>query len=73
LKGCGKKSKSKDLDFFICAAGTTSFAAVRFANHAHTTSFERQLNIIAAPCGTNERCCTVGANDVLRNDVGYSQ
>jgi len=49
------------LVFFICAVGTTSF--------------ERQLNIIAAPRGTNERCCNElqmklpSANDVLRNDV----
>ena len=46
-----KKSKSKDLDFFICAAGTTSFAW-------HTQHhFERSENIIAAR-GTNERGCT---------------
>ena len=31
-----------------------------------TTSFRRKAD-------TNERCCTVGANDVLRNDVGYAQ
>ena len=45
-----KKSKSKDLDIFICAAGTTSF--------------ERQLNIVAAPRGTNERGYAVGVNEV---------
>ena len=32
---------------------------------AHATSFERQLNIVAAPRGTNERCCTLGANEVV--------
>ena len=39
-----KKSNSKELDFFIC---------VRWTQHhlraTHATSFERQLNIIAAP------------------------
>jgi len=40
----------------------------------HATSFDRQVNIIAA-CGTNERGCDKSqmklpsANDVLRNDV----
>ena len=47
-----KKSKSKDLDFFICAARHNIICV------AHATSFERQRNIIAALSGTNERCCT---------------
>jgi len=55
---------------------TWIFSFVPQAQHhlraTHATSFDRQVNIIAA-CGTNERCCTVGANDVLRNDVGYAQ
>ena len=53
---------------------TWIFSFVPQAQHhlraTHATSLERQLNIIAAPCGTNERGCTVGTNDVLRNDVG---
>jgi len=31
--------------------------------------FEKRENIISNLFGTNERCCAVGANDVLRNDV----
>ena len=60
-----KKSKSQDLDFFICAARHNIICV------AHATSFERQLNIVAAPRGTNERCCTLGANEVMLriNDV----
>ena len=37
-----KKSKSQDLDFFICAARHNIICV------AHATSFERQLNFIAA-------------------------
>jgi len=40
--------------FSFVPTGTTSFAVVRFANLAHATSFDRQVNIIAA-CDTNER------------------
>ena len=50
-----KKSKSKDLDFFICAAVTTSFRAKR----EHHCRPAVQMNEVA-----------VRANDVLRNDVG---
>ncbi len=32
----------------------------------------RQLNFIATS-GTNKRCCATGANDVLRNDIGFAQ
>ena len=39
-----KKSKSKDLDFFICVRRTQHHLRA-----THATSFERQLNIIAAP------------------------
>ena len=42
--------------FSFVPTGTTSFAVVRFANLAHATSFDRQVNIIAV-CGTNERGC----------------
>ena len=48
-----KKSKSKDLDFFICVRRTQHHLRA-----THASSFECQLNIIAAPRGTNERCCT---------------
>ncbi|MBO5907920.1 MAG: hypothetical protein J6Q85_07215 [Clostridia bacterium] len=42
-----KKSNSKELDFFICATRHNIICV------AHATSFDRQVNIIAAPCGTN--------------------
>ena len=45
-----KKSKPIGLDFFICAARHNIICV------AHATSFDRQVNIIAA-CGTNERGC----------------
>ena len=45
-----KKSKSKDLDFFICAARHNIICV------EHATSFERKLNFITATSGTNERC-----------------
>ena len=45
-----QKSKSQDLDFFICAARHNIVCV------AHATSFDRQVNIIAAR-GTNERGC----------------
>ena len=66
LNAIHKKSNSEELDFFILPQGTTSFAW-------HTQHhFERSENIIAAPCGTNERCYGVAVNEVaLRaNDVG---
>ena len=47
-----KKSNSKELDFFICAARHNIICV------AHATSCECQRNIIAALSGTNERCCT---------------
>ena len=45
-----KKSNSEELDFFICAVRHNIVCV------AHATSFDRQVNIIAA-CGTNERGC----------------
>ena len=44
-----KKSKPIGLDFFICADRHNIICV------AHATSFEHQLNFIAALCGTNER------------------
>ena len=48
--GQAKKSKSFDLDFFICAARHNIICV------AHATSFDHKVNIIAAR-GTNERGC----------------
>ena len=59
-----KKSKSKDLDFFICAAG-------------HNIICVLARNIISSNARTSFLICSaqmndvaLRANDVLRNDVG---
>ena len=57
-----KKSKSQDLDFFICAARHNIICV------AHATSFERKLNFIAARAAQMNDVA-LRANDVLRNDV----
>ena len=51
-----KNPTRKSWIFSFVPLGTTSFAVVRFANPEHATSFDRQVNIIAAR-GTNERGC----------------
>ena len=53
LSALHKKSKPTGLDFFICAAGTTSFS-----RRLTSLPLAAQINDVA-PC----------ANDVLRNDV----
>ena len=55
--------RHKSWIFSFVPIGTTSFAVVRFANLEHATSFDRQVNIIAA-CGTNERGWGFASNDV---------
>jgi len=49
--------------FSFVPKGITSF-------DRRSISFRETRNIISNLFGTNERCCAVGANDVLRNDVG---
>ena len=45
-----------------------SVSSTSFAWHTQH-HFEQSENIIAAPCGTNERGYGFAVNDVLRNDV----
>ena len=47
-----KKSKSKDLDFFICAVRHNIICM------EHATSFSRRLTSFRRKADTNERCCT---------------
>ena len=46
-----KNPKAELSDFSFVSAGHNIICV------AHATSFDRQVNIIAALCGTNERCC----------------
>ena len=59
-----KKSKSKDLDFFICAAGTTSF-------DRRSTSFRAQREHHSAFMRTQTNDVALRANDgrLRINDV----
>ena len=59
-----KKSKSKDLDFFICAAGTTSFAC----NARNIISSKVRTSLPPRAAQMND--VALRANDVLRNEVG---
>ena len=59
--GGAKNPRSSERGFFICAAGTTSFACF------HASSFELMLNTITAHGTKND--VALCANDVLRNDV----
>ena len=58
-----KRTKQSLRSFFICAAGTTSFAW--YTQH----HFEKSENIIAARAAQMNDVA-LRANDVLRNDVG---
>ena len=57
-----KKSKSFDLDFFMLCR-KAQHHLIKGQHH-----FEKRENIISNLFGTNERCCAVGANDVLREN-----
>ena len=62
-----KKSKSKDLDFFICVRRTQHHLRACTQHHLSVSSTSlppraAQMNEVA-----------LRANDVLRNDVGYAQ
>ena len=60
-----KKAKSNfDLDFFICAAGTTSFAC----NARNIISSKTRTSLPPHAAQMND--VALRANDVLRNDVG---
>ena len=61
-----KKSKSKDLDFFICVLRTQH----RLTEGQH--HFEQSENIIVR-LRTQMNDVALRANDVLRNDVGFAQ
>ena len=59
-----KKSKSKDLDFFICVRRTQHHLSA-----THATSF-RAKREYHCPLRTQMNEVALRANDVLRNDVG---